>query len=52
MWREISNFDLRSAGGPPCFYQVRIDAIVATLTDVANHAVDPDLIDVTSAQVW
>src|SRR3954465_4157707 len=38
-----------SAGGPPCFYQVGVDAIVATLTNVANHAIDPDLVDVTSA---
>ena len=51
MWREISNFDLRSAGGPPCFYQVGVDAIVATLTNIANYAIDSDLVDVTSAQL-
>jgi hypothetical protein len=51
MRREISNFDLGSAGGPLCFDQVGVDAIVATLTDATNHAVDPDLVDVTLARL-
>ena len=51
MRRQIANFDAGSAGGPLCFDEVGVDAIVAALTDVANHAVHSDLVDVTLAQL-
>jgi hypothetical protein len=50
MRRQIANLDAGSAGGPLGFDEVGVDAIIATLTDVAHHAVHSDLIDVTSAQ--
>jgi hypothetical protein len=51
MRTQISNFDSWFAGGPLGFDEVGVDAIIATLTDVAHHAVHSDLIDVTSAQL-
>ena len=39
MRRQIANFNAGYAGGPLCFDEVEVDAIVAALTDVADHAV-------------